>query len=161
VSDLGGAGEERAMLNGFLDWYRAVVVNKVTGLSRADATQVMTPSGMSPLGIVAHLIEVETGWFDEIFAGSPPREDLIDYGDFKIRAVDTIDSIVAGYQEACSLARKHVDAADSLDQLSAGATERRGRVSLRWILIHMLEETARHAGHLDLMREQIDGATGD
>jgi uncharacterized damage-inducible protein DinB len=161
VTDIGGTGEERPMLNGFLDWYRAVVVNKVGGLSREDATRIMTPSGLSPLGVVAHLIDVEIGWFDEVFAGYPTREDLIDYGDFKIRTDDTVDSVVAQYQAACAAARKQVDAASSLDQLSVGESNMRGRVTLRWILIHMIEETARHAGHLDLMREQIDGTTGD
>ena len=59
------------------------------------------------------------------------------------------------------LSRKDVDAAPSLDQLSVGEHGVFGQVSLRWVLVHMIEETARHAGHLDLMREEIDGKTGD
>jgi hypothetical protein len=71
------------------------------------------------------------------------------------------DSVVAEYRAACARSRAIIDAASSLDALSENADELRGNVSLRWILVHMLEETARHAGHLDLMRESIDGRTGD
>jgi uncharacterized damage-inducible protein DinB len=158
---LGGRAEEPALLAGFLDWYRSVVVHKVQGLSLEDAARVMTPTGMSPLGIVAHLAAVEVGWFAETFAGEVVDPDWEDHGEFRLRATDSVDSIVAEYEAACERSRSIVDKAASLDQLSAVADPYRGRVSLRWIFVHMLEETARHAGHLDIMREQIDGATGD
>jgi Protein of unknown function (DUF664) len=74
---------------------------------------------------------------------------------------DTVDSILAFYRTEADFSRQVVAESPSLDALSAKPTQYREHVSLRWILIHMLEETARHAGHLDLMREAIDGKTGD
>jgi uncharacterized damage-inducible protein DinB len=161
ADDLGGRAEEPALLAGFLDWYRTVVVHKVQGLSWDEATRVMTPTGMSPLGIVAHLAAVEVGWFAETFAGEAVDPDWEDHGEFRLRATDSVDSIIAEYEAACARSRTIADKAGSLDALSTIADQYRGHVSLRWILVHMLEETARHAGHLDIMREQIDGATGD
>jgi hypothetical protein len=157
---LGGRAEERVLLTGFLDWNRGVVVNKVRGLARADATRVMTPSGLSPLGVVAHLAAAETGWFAETFAGEPLDLRWDAHWSFRIAAGDTVESVVAQYAEACERSRAIVAAAPTLDALSAEEHIHWGHVTLRWILVHMLEGTARHAGHLDLMRESIDGATG-
>jgi hypothetical protein len=161
TEDLGTRAEERSMLSGFLDWYRAVVEHKVGGLAREDATRVMTASGLSPLSIVAHLAAVEVAWFDETFAGRSIDPMWDDHGNFRIRDDDTVDSVLAEYRDACSRSRRVVAAASSLDDLSAHEGGIWGHVSLRWILIHMIEETARHAGHLDIMRETIDGRTGD
>ncbi len=161
VSDLGARADEREMLNGFLDWYRTVVARTVEGLAREDATRVMTPTGLTPLGVVADLAAVEYGWFDEIFLGNPVRDDLDDHGEFKLHDDDTVASVLDEYADVCAFARKTAEAARSLDDVSAAATNFRGHVTLRWILVHMIEETARHVGHLDLMREQIDGQTGD
>jgi hypothetical protein len=157
---LGGRAEERELLAGFLDWYREIVVHKVSGLGLDAASRVMTPSGMSPLGIVAHLAAIETGWFAEDFAGRTVDPEP-DHVDFRLLPEDSVESVIAGYRAACEQARAIAAAAPSLDTLSAVADKYRGHVTLRWILVHMIEETARHAGHLDLMREQIDGRTGD
>lgn len=158
---LGGRADERTLLVGFLDWYRTVVEHKVQGLSIDDARRVMTPTGLSPLGIVAHLAAVEIGWFAETFAGEPIDPVWDDHGSFRLREGDSVDSILAEYREAVTRSTSVVEAASSLDDLSAQRDEYRGHVSLRWILVHMIEETARHAGHLDVMREAIDGRTGD
>jgi hypothetical protein len=149
------------MLSGFLDWYRSVVEHKVEGLALDDATRIMTPTGLSPLGVVAHLSAVEIGWFDETFVGQPVDPIWDDHGCFRIRDSDTVESVLAEYRDACAGSRGVVAAASSLDDLSARTDEVWGQVSLRWILVHMIEETARHAGHLDIMREAIDGRTGD
>jgi hypothetical protein len=161
---LGVRRDERETLGGFLDWYRAVVEHKVDGLTLHQATTVMTPSGLCPLGVVKHLGWVERGWFRETYGG----EDIeaIDVGDdnspeFLIDPDDTIESVVAFYRAEVDHARRIVASAPSLDDFSAKATRFGEHVSLRWIMVHMLEETARHAGHLDLMREKIDGQTGD
>jgi hypothetical protein len=69
--------------------------------------------------------------------------------------------VIAAYQAECAQSRRVVDAATTLDELSAHRSEVYGHVSLRWVLVHLLEETARHAGHLDIMRETLDGQTGD
>ena len=74
---------------------------------------------------------------------------------------DSVDSVVAEYRDVCEQSRAIAAAAPSLDELSLVVDDVWGNVSLRWIFVHMIEETARHAGHLDLMREQIDGRTGD
>ncbi|HWS46950.1 MAG TPA: DinB family protein [Acidimicrobiia bacterium] len=158
---LGGRAEERAMLNGFLDWYRAVVDRKVEGLPLEDATRVGTPTGLSPLGVVAHLAAVEVGWFDETFAGLEVDPIWDDHGAFRLHDDDTVESVLAEYRRACERSREVVAAAPSLNDLGVRSDEYRGQVSLRWILVHMIEETARHAGHLDIMREAIDGRTGD
>jgi hypothetical protein len=158
---LGGRADERSLLSGFLDWYRSVIERKVHDLSRDDAARVMTPTGLSLLGVVAHLAAAEVGWFAETFAGEPADPMWEDYGSFRLRESDTVETVVVEYRNACARSRTIADAASSLDQLSVIADEYRGNVSLRWILVHMIEETARHAGHLDLMREQIDGQTGD
>jgi Protein of unknown function (DUF664) len=162
-SVLGGQAAERELLTGFLDWYRAVIERKVTGLSRDDAIRIMTPTGLSPLGIVKHLGDIEQSWFRERFAGEQietPWSDDDPYAVFRIEPDESVPSIVAFYRGSAEQSRRVVAEA-SLEDLSIGASPFYGRVSLRWILVHMIEETARHAGHLDLMREQIDGKTGD
>ena len=154
---------ERELLTGFLDWYRAVVENKVRDLSYEDATRIMTPTGLSPLGIVKHLGDVERRWFCLRFAGQDVavlRTDDEPDADFRIEPADSVASVVACYRESVGEARRITEGA-SLDGMSTSTSPHYGRVSLRWILVHMIEETARHAGHLDLMREQIDGKTGD
>jgi Protein of unknown function (DUF664) len=159
--DLGGQGDERTLLVGFLDWYRDVVVNKVGGLSTDAATTVMTASGLSPLGVVAHLSAVEVGWFAETFDGQPVDPSWDDRGAFRLAARDTVESVVDEYRLCCDRSRSIVAATESLDALATKAHVVWGHVSLRWMLLHMVEETARHAGHLDIMREAIDGQTGD
>jgi Protein of unknown function (DUF664) len=163
MSELGAQADERELLTGFLDWYRAVVENKVTDLSYDDASRVMTPTGMSPLGIVKHLGDVERRWFRLRFAGEEVAtlrtEDVPD-ADFRVEPGDTVASVLDFYRRAAADARRITEGA-SLDAMSASASPHYGRVSLRWIIVHMIEETARHAGHLDILREQIDGKTGD
>jgi Protein of unknown function (DUF664) len=161
---LGVRRGERETLEGFLDWYRAVAERKVDGLTPDDAKRVRTPTGMSALGILKHLGWVERGWFREVFAGEDV--DVIDTdgdnsAEFAMGSSDTVESVIAFYRGEIEQARRIVAEAPSLDALSAKGALLREHVSLRWIMIHMLEETARHAGHLDLMREDIDGQVGD
>jgi hypothetical protein len=161
VTDLGARTNEREMLCGFLDWYRRVVERKVDGLAMDDASRAMTATGLCPLGIVAHLAAVEVGWFEETFAGATVDPMWDDYGSFRLRPNDTVESVLNEYRDACARSRDIVSGAASLDGLSVREDAYRGNVSLRWILVHMIEETARHAGHLDIMREAIDGQIGD
>lgn len=155
---------ERETLEGFLDWYRAVVERKLDGLTTDDAKRVRTPTGMSALGILKHLGWVERGWFRETFAGEDVE--AIDVNgdnsaEFASGGDDTVDSVIGFYRGEVEQARRVAREARSLDALSARETTLREHVSLRWVMVHMLEETARHAGHLDLMREEIDGQVGD
>ena len=161
MTDLGARAGEREMLEGFLDWYRTVVTRKVEGMPLELATRVMTPSGLSALGVVAHLEAVEVGWFGETFAGEEVDPEWEHHGSFRFREGDTVGSVLAEYANACDRSRRIAAGAPSLDTLSVESEEYRGHVSLRWLMVHMIEETARHAGHLDLMSEQLDGRTGD
>lgn len=161
---LGVRRGERETLDGSLDWYRAVVERKVDGLALDDAKRAVTPSGMSALGVLKHLGWVERGWFRETFAGEDVE--AIDVGgdntpEFAIGDDDTVESVIGFYRAEVEESRRVSRDASSLDALSAKETLYRGQVTLRWIMVHMLEETARHAGHLDLMRENIDGQVGD
>jgi hypothetical protein len=98
---LGGRADEVLLLTGFLDWYRAVVAHKVETLSMADASHVMTSTGLSPLGIVAHLAAVEVAWFAETFAGETVDPEWDDHGSFRLGTGDSVDSILVQYQAAC------------------------------------------------------------
>lgn len=152
------------MLSGFLDLYRGVVERKVEGLTFDQACREMTPTGLSLLGVVKHLAWVEYYWFRCCFAGEsvepPPRESGDNAVQFRIGPDDTVERVIDFYRSEVDHSREVTSAAYSLDQLSARESRFMGTVSLRWVLIHMVEETARHAGHLDVMRESIDGRTG-
>lgn len=159
---LGTRTDERTMLSGFLDWYRAVVARKVEGLAEEQATRVMTPSGLCPLGIVRHLTWVERLWFQWRVAGEDVSlftgpDNAVTFG---LEPGDTIASVLDGYRAQIEQSRRIVDAA-SLDDVSVHTSPHFGPVSVRWALLHLVEETARHAGHLDVLREQLDGRTGD
>jgi hypothetical protein len=159
VTDLGGTQDERPMLDGFLDWNRAVVEGKVAGLTREQATRVTTPSGVTLLGLVRHLAWAEDLWFaDRFFGESQVAIDIEE--SFVLGPDDTVDSVLAAYRAACERSRS-LAAGAALDALSVSDHPVYGRVTLRWVLLHLIEETARHAGHLDILREQTDGRTGD
>lgn len=160
---LGVRRDERETLQGALDWYRAVVEHKVEGLSFEQSKEVMTPTGLSLLGVIKHLGWVERGWFREIFAGEevlPIDSEEDNSPEFAIGRDESIESVLGFYRDEVAHS-KRIAGGWSLDSLSARRTRFREHVSLRWILVHMLEETARHAGHMDVMREKTDGRTGD
>ena len=148
------------MLGDRLRWFRHVVVAKVEDLSLADAVRRPTVSELSPLGIVKHLGFAERNWFQVTFAAEdqplPPHAET-----FVVGPDESVASVIAFYRAEAARSDAITEAAPSLDVPSARPHRRVGTVSLRWILLHMLEETARHAGHLDLMRETIDGQKGD
>ena len=154
-------GDEKTMLAAFLDRYRETIVWKLDGLSTAQASQKLVPSASTLLGIAKHLAYVERGWFQENFAGQaveyPWPEDEPDPDiDFRIQPEDTIETVTALYQKEIARS-KEIVASASLDDLSSNKQRQR---SLRWIMVHMIEETARHAGHADILRELTDGAIG-
>ena len=152
-------GSERELLTAFLDYHRQTVLLKAEGVSDADLRRTMTPSGLSLLGLIKHLAYVERSWFQDEFAGedvSFPWTDEDPDADFRIEPDETTQDIFTLYQAEVKRSREIV-AASSLDDIARG--EKR-KPSLRWIMMHMIEETARHNGHMDLMREAIDGQTG-
>jgi uncharacterized damage-inducible protein DinB len=167
------AGDERATLTGFLDYYRQVLLRKLDGVSDADARRTtVEPSDLNLLGLLRHLADVERNWFRRVFTGdgSPPLfygashpEGDTD-GDHHPGATDTVASALELWRREVEHSRIVVAAAE-LDTPAVVAGRRDGRpygpVNLRWILVHMIEEYARHCGHADLLRERIDGMTGD
>jgi uncharacterized damage-inducible protein DinB len=159
------AADERSMLDTWLEYHRATLAMKCDGLSDDQLrTRSVEPSSLSLLGLVRHMAEVERNWFRRCFEGAdaPPLFFTETNPDGDIDDVDGADvaADLAAWQAECAHARTVVAAAPSLDDL--GKRERHGEpVSLRWILVHMIEEYARHNGHADLLRERIDGATGD
>jgi len=140
------------MLTAFLDRYRETIIWKLQGLSKEEASRHLVPSATTLLGVVKHLAFVERGWFQADVAGEVIEETE---NDFVIEPTDTIGSILQLYQGEIAKSRAIV-ARTSLDDLSNEAVPH----SLRWILIHMIEETARHAGHADILCELTDGAVG-
>ena len=155
------SGDERTLLGGFLDWYRWAVANKLRGLTEDQARTTSTASSLSLLGIVHHLAFVETLWFDVSIAG---REDpgAQAAADEAVVVPDdaTVESVLALY--AANVERSRVVLSEaSLEDAAPGADAAAFGVNVRWIVLHMIEETARHAGHADVIREAIDGSTGD
>lgn len=164
------AADERTTLTSFLDYYRATLIVKAEGLTDEEArTANIPPSDLSIMGLIRHMAEVERSWFRRWFVeeDAPPLfyGDHDRDGDLHPGDEDTLAGAIDAYTAEIERARAITDAALSLDDLAAHTStepERAGfRPSLRWILVHMIEETARHAGHADLLRERIDGATGD
>jgi uncharacterized damage-inducible protein DinB len=154
-------GAEKDSLFASLDSHRDAVVWKTSGLDDEQLRRPMTPTGTTVLGLVKHLAYVEFGWFCETF-GRPPEPVSFDTGDpeadMRIEPDETTDAIFGYYRRARAAADAVIDETGLEDTGTAwhGAT-----VSMRWVLIHMIEETARHAGHVDIMRELLDGMTGD
>jgi uncharacterized damage-inducible protein DinB len=155
------AGTEREVLAAFLDLHRAVLCRKVGGLSDADTRRGVVPTGTTLAGLVKHLAAVEREWFQRVLGRRSPEEIGADSdaGDasFRVDPDETVDELIADYDEACAQSRR-IAAGLPLDHAVPHA--RLGRVSLRWIYAHMIEETARHVGHADILRELTDGATG-
>jgi Protein of unknown function (DUF664) len=157
--DLVMAAGERDVLAAFLDRYRGVVVGKVAGLSDVDARRSLVPSGTSVGGLVKHLRWVETGWFDYLLAqrrGTNKRAHDREW-EFRLEPDETLAGIVAQYEAACARSR---EAAAGFGLDDTVPHHHNGPVALRWIYVHLIEETARHAGHIDILREQLDGSTG-
>nr|WP_232376869.1 DinB family protein [Amycolatopsis aidingensis] len=158
------AGERETLL-GFLRFQRATLELKCGGLEAADlARRAVEPSGLSLLGLVRHLAEVECGWFRNVLAGqeAPPLfcSAAEPDGDFTGAVADP--AVVAeawrAWRTEVAFADRFVAQAPDLEV--TGQDPWRGPISLRWVLVHMVEEYARHNGHADLLRELIDGAVG-
>ena len=148
------------MLRAFLDWYRDTVIRKVNGLSKEEASRRLVSTPTNLLGIVKHLAYVEQGWFQRAMMARDlpfPWTDEDPDADMRIEPEETVEGITAFYRNAIGESNKVIDAL-SLDDASRHP---RNRTTLRWVMVHMLEETARHAGHCDILREQTDGLVGE
>jgi uncharacterized damage-inducible protein DinB len=158
--------DERDMLISWLDWHRATLALKCEGLSDDQLRErSVPPSTLSLLGLVRHMADVELGWFRQVYAD----EDVPDIyyteedrdADFNNVADADVAQAFAAWRAECEVARQIVAGAPSFDALSKRPTRQGETMSLRWIMVHMIEEYARHNGHADLLRERIDGVTGD
>ena len=147
------------MLGAFLDLYRDILKRKLTGLSDQQIRQRHVPSQTTLGGLVKHLAAVEREWFQVVLARRPAHELEAPSQDdgWTLSGDDTIESLLAGYERACAASRQ---AASGFSLDDCVPHSRMGQVSLRWIYVHMIEESARHVGHADILREQTDGATG-
>ena len=164
-ADPPAAGDERAVLTGFLDFQRQTLLLKCAGLSPEQLLQrAASPSTLCLLGLVRHLTEVEFGWLHARFAGV---EDIELYGpgdaDLEVAEADeqSVAAAFARFAETVAVSRA-ITADAELDAPTAQAHPRTGeRYSLRWILLHLIEEYARHNGHADLIRQAVDGTVGE
>jgi len=153
---------ERAMYQAWLEFHRGTLLWKCAGLTDAQLRSASAaPSTLTLLGLVRHMAEVERSWFRSRAAGlSLPHlycTDQDEDGDFDNVADAEVEENLATFRDEC-LAADDAARAMSLDHTFEG---RNGPISLRWVYVHMIEEYARHNGHADLLRERIDGATGD
>lgn len=146
--------DERGTLLALLEYQRESLIAKVDGLDADTATAVVTPSGTTLLWLLQHMAHAETLWMVHRYLGATPQDD-----DPGAEPTGTVAHAVAEYRRAARRTDAIVTGAEDMDRLCA-TTGTESPVSLRWVLAHLLEETARHAGHADILRELTDGETG-
>ena len=155
------AADELSLLRAFLDFQRATLRWKAHGVSDTDARRALLPTSrlLTLAGLIRHLTAVERGWFRIVLGGESIRD--LGGGDdpkaMRVSDSDRLSDLIAAYEVECAEADKVIASMD-LDDVARmpGHAE-----TLRWVMLHMIEETARHNGHADLLRESIDGATGE
>jgi uncharacterized damage-inducible protein DinB len=156
--------DERTQLVGWFDLQRAIVPMKCEGLSDADAHRSVLPASplMTVAGVVSHLRWVEHLWFEVVFLGRPavgPQfDDAHEDADMMVPGIP-LAQLLAEYRRQCAVSNEII-AAHPLDEVGQHTDFEAAAATLRWMLIHMVEETARHAGHLDVIRELLDGQKG-
>ncbi|MGW3012583.1 DinB family protein [Streptomyces sp. NPDC001219] len=154
----GVESDEKSTLLAFLNYVRDGVTAKTQGLADARGRAPGVPSGTSVLGLVKHLTAAEVYWFEWAFEGSgaaPPDLSM------ELAEGDGAERLLAAYRAAIERSNEIVERCDDLRRPCARAAGKAGAVrSMRWVLVHMIEETARHAGHADILREQADGSVG-
>lgn len=162
------AADEATTLNAFLDFYRAALLDRAWGLEREQLNIRAASSTLTLARLIGHMTYVEYTWFLERFDGADDPVGSPDFDwdadpDAEMTRADTLpaEQLLAEFNEACDDSRRRTAAAESLDQLSVATNPRGESINLRWILVHMIEEYARHCGHADLIRESIDGDTAD
>ncbi|WP_037604458.1 DinB family protein [Streptacidiphilus rugosus] len=153
--------DEKAILLRSMERHRDAVLWKLEGLDDEALRRPMVPSGTNLLGLVKHLAAVEYGWFCQTFGVETeelPFDEEDENADLRAAEGESTADVIAFYDRA----RAASNAVIETTELDAMGTSWAGSpVSLRWVLVHMIEETARHAGHADILRELLDGSTGD
>lgn len=165
-------GDEAAILLGFVDFHRRTLLTKADGLDAAQLATRLEPSTMTLGGLLHHLGYVEDIWCSVVLHGNPPAEP---WASVDWAADQDWEWTVAATLAPDELRRRYLAAVDRSDELVGQVLRTRGldavaarrdrqtdaEISLRWILVHLVEEYARHNGHADLIRESIDGLTGE
>ena len=167
-TDPARSGPEAVQLSAFLDVQRETVLRKCAGLSAAGLGRPIPSSPLTLGGLLNHLALVEDWWFRVRFLGLEHVEPwgTVDWDadpdwDFRTAAGTDPEELRARYRAACDRSRAVVRDCPDLDRLSVAVSDDGDAWDLRWILLHMIEETARHAGHADLLREAVDGEVGE
>jgi hypothetical protein len=162
------SGTELEMLSQYLDYQRQTVLSKTDGLSGQQLAQAHPPSELTLAGLLYHLALNEESWLEVRFQGLPDREPWVGVDwdadpnwEFRTGAELQPEELRRRYQEACDRSRQVISSAAGLDQLSVQPFSDGRHFSLRWVLLHLIEETARHIGHADFLREAIDGSVGE
>jgi hypothetical protein len=155
--------DERTQLVGWLDLQRGIAAWKCEDLSEADAHRSVLPKSpfMTMAGIVSHLRWAENLWFEIIFLNRPAESPMFNGPDDAEWMVEGIPlgQLVAEYDQQCAISNEIITA-HSLDDVGQYPEYRATETTLRWVTLHMIEETARHAGHMDTIRELLDGQKG-
>jgi uncharacterized damage-inducible protein DinB len=161
--------DERTSLIEFLDFHRETFLGKTAGLTHAQLNHALEPSTLTLAGLIKHLAHVEDNWTQVRFLdGELPSPwdtapfDVDPEWDFHSASNNTPDELVEFYHAACERSRAAVELIESMDTRSKTLLQPENTTfTLRWMLLHLIEETARHNGHADLLREAIDGLTGE
>ncbi len=166
------AASETETLLAFLDYFRATVRLKAVGLTREQLNQTLPPSSITLGGLLKHLAYVEDWWIGQVMAGLEESEPWVSVDwaadadwDWHSAADDSVEELLGLYDASLATSQRLLAelVPAGLDRLSVLTSRREPgqRFSLRWVLVHLIEEYARHAGHADLVRESIDGEVGD
>lgn len=153
---------EKETLAAFLRFHQDTLLTKVAGIEGADLQRSTVPSGVTLVGLLKHATYVHARWFELCYLGETPADLPWPTNDWVMDDGETPAGLTEAYQRHVELAHQVIDEA-SLDDLNKGLPAlgwEPGTFNLRWIVLHMIEELARHNGHADIIREQIDGATG-
>jgi uncharacterized damage-inducible protein DinB len=162
------AAPELSLLEQYLDYQRETALAKADGLSREQMAMALPSSGLTLAGLLYHLALVEESWMEVRFSGRADRQPWVEVDwdsdpDWEFHTATTLEpeQVRDRYREACDRSRHVVADASGPDQLSVTTLGDGRHFTLRWVLLHLIEETARHAGHADLLREAIDGTVGE
>jgi uncharacterized damage-inducible protein DinB len=161
-------GSERDTLIAFLDYHRELLIDKASGLTDEQLHTAVAPSSLTLGGLINHMAVVEDSWFTDDFAGNPIPEPWAsapwdDDRDWELTSAPDVPTTVLfqRYRDAIERSDVILASVDDLDTLSTKLHPDGEAWSMRWILIHLIEETARHCGHADFIRESLDGSVGD
>lgn len=162
------AGAESELLGQYLDLQRETMLAETEGLGREQVACAHPPSALTLGGLLYHLALVEEGWMEVRFLGQPDPEPWADFDwgadpnwEFRTCTEMEPEQLRKRSRQACDRSRLVVGQAFGLDQLSVKPLRSGRHFSLRWVLMHLIEETARHAGHADFLCEAIDGSVGE